>query len=65
MEIVFIARHQDTTLVNDLEELVVVEGFMEVGIGVDLHIGRPNMVLIFQKRTIHSTNSTNQCIFLC
>ena len=50
MKIVFIARHQDTTLVNDLEESLVVEGFMEVGIGVDLHIGRPNVVVAELKK---------------
>ena len=30
MEIVFISRHQNTTLVNDLKESLVVEGFMEL-----------------------------------
>ena len=51
MEIVLIVRHQNTTLVNDLKESLVVEGFMEVGVGVDLHISRPDMVVAKLKKS--------------
>ena len=46
VKIVFIARHQDTTLVNDLEGLLVVEDFMEVRIGLTLTMSpKPELVV--------------------
>ena len=45
MEIVFIVQRQATTLVNDLKELLVVEGFKGVRVRVDLPIGRAIVVV--------------------